>query len=63
MKQKSCQLSVRVTEQTRDEFIAKATQYGLFSEVLRELIDAFVEDRITIKPPVNRNFKGLYSHE
>jgi hypothetical protein len=53
---KSAYLSVRVSDKTRLKFHSKATKHGLVSsEVLRELIDAFVEDRITIQPRVTRN--------
>ena len=46
-------LGVRVASSTHSEFINKAARFGGQSEVLRELIDAFLEDRITIvvRPP------------
>ena len=58
---KSAYLSVRLPDKTRTKFHAKARQFGTPSEVLRELIDAFVEDRVAIQPPVTRNLKeNLY---
>jgi len=58
---KSAYLSVRLPDKARLRFHAKAKKFGTPSEVLRELIDAFIEDRITIQPPVNRNPKeNLY---
>jgi hypothetical protein len=59
-KPKSSFLTVRVTNQKRTEFCDKAKQYGQPSEVLREMIDAFIEDRIKITPPVTRNLESLY---
>jgi hypothetical protein len=54
---KSSFLSVRLPDRMRTKFHAKAKKFGKPSEVLRELIDAFVEDRVTIQPPVTRNSK------
>ena len=58
---KSAYLTVRVADKTRTKFHAKARRFGTPSEVLRELIDAFIEDRVTINPPVTGNPKeNLY---
>jgi hypothetical protein len=54
---KSAYLTVRVADKTRTKFHAKAKKFGTPSEVLRELIDAFIEDRVTINPPVTGNPK------
>lgn len=54
-KPKSAFMTVRVTDKTRTKFHAKASKIGTPSDVLRELIDAFVEDRVKLQPPVNRN--------
>ena len=54
---KSAYLTVRLTDKTRTKFHAKARKFGTPSEVLRELIDAFIEDRVTIQPPVTGNLK------
>ena len=60
-KPKSAFLTVRVTGGTRTKFHAKASKYGSPSDILRVLIEAFNEDRLTIRPPVNRNPKeSLY---
>ncbi len=56
-KSKSAYLSARVTDKTRIKFHAKASRFSTPSDVLRELIDAFVEDRVTINPPVTGNPK------
>lgn len=58
---KSAYLTVRVADKTRSKFHTKARKFGTPSEVLRELVDAFIEDRVTIQAPVNRNSKeNLY---
>jgi hypothetical protein len=54
---KSAFMSVRVPDKTRIKFHDKAKQFGTPSEVLRELVDAFIEDRIAIQPPVTRKEK------
>jgi hypothetical protein len=54
---KSAYLTVRVADKTRTKFHAKARKFGTPSEVLRELVDAFIEDRVTINPPVTGNPK------
>jgi len=58
-KTKSAYVSVRLPDRTRTKFHAKAKKFGTPSEVLRELIDAFVEDRVIIQPPVTRK-ESLY---
>lgn len=52
-------LSVRLTKPARKAFVAKAARHGKPSEVLRELIVAFTEERVTITPPVNAK-ESLY---
>ena len=52
---KSAFMTVRVTDKTRTKFHAKASKLGTPSEVHREIVEAFVEDRLTIQPPVIRN--------
>ena len=60
-KQKAAFLTVRVTEATRSKFHAKAQRYSTPSGVLRDLIDAFIQDRIKVSPPVNHVTKeSLY---
>ena len=53
---------VRVTPETKAAFSAKAEQYGpelSASDVLRELVVGFIEDRVTIIPPQDK--KELYT--
>lgn len=57
---KSAYLTVRVADKTRIKFHAKARKFGTPSEVLRELIDAFIEDRVIIHPPVTGNPKEKF---
>jgi hypothetical protein len=54
-KSKSAFLIVRVTFKTHTNFHEKARKIGTPSEVHREIVEAFVEDRLTIQPPVNNN--------
>lgn len=54
---KSAYLTVRVSGKTHTKFHDKAKKFGTPSEVLRELVDAFIEDRVTIQPPVTGNPK------
>jgi len=58
-KPKSAFLTVRVTGSTRTKFHVKASKYGSPSDILRELVEAFNEDRLSIRPPVNRK-ESLY---
>ena len=49
-------LAARVTGAVHKKFHAKARKYGKPSDVLREIIEAFVEDRLVIQPsPTKRN--------
>lgn len=52
-------LSVRVNPQTRKEFLAKAEEYGNATNVLREIVEAFIDDRLVISKP-NPRKKELY---
>ena len=55
-KSRSSYITVRVTDAVRSKFHGKSEELGISpSEVLRELIDAFIEDRVILKPSVNRN--------
>lgn len=44
-------MGVRLSADMKRQFLQKAAKYGGQSEVLRELIHAFIENRITIAPP------------
>jgi hypothetical protein len=57
---KSAFLTVRVTDKTHTKFHDKALKIGTPSEVHREIVEAFVEDRLTIQPPVIRKLEKLY---
>jgi hypothetical protein len=54
-KSKSAFMTVRVTDKTRTKFHEKARKLGTPSQVHREIVEAFNEDRLTIQPPVIRN--------
>jgi hypothetical protein len=55
-------LATRVTESTRTQFTKKARKYGDPGAVLRELIEAFVDNRITIERDPNRaTMEKLYN--
>lgn len=51
-------LVVRLTPNASRAFVRKCSGYGTPSQVVRELIDAFCEDRLTIDSPTTR--KSLY---
>ena len=51
-KSKSKFLTVRVSPDSHKKFHTKVRKFGQPSEVLREIIEAFNEDRLTIQPPV-----------
>ena len=43
-------MTLRVSQRVRTAFNRKAERFGKPSEVLRELIDAFIDDRLVIQP-------------
>lgn len=53
-------VNVRVDDTLHQAFMAKAARFGGKSEVMRELIEAFVEDRITVAPPTRPLKESLY---
>ncbi len=54
MKKKlSSLLTTRVTAATKKAFTKKASKYGDPSKIHRELIMAFIDDRMIIHPPPN----------
>ena len=58
-KPRSSYITVRVTTDVRSRFHDKAESMGTNpSEVLRELIDAFIDDRLVIQP--NPKKESLY---
>lgn len=48
-------LSVRVSKELYQGFRQKASKYGGVSEVMRQLMLAMVEDRLTVKQPSVEN--------
>jgi predicted DNA-binding protein len=58
-KPKSAFLTVRVPANMHMKFHIKAQRYGQPSAVLREIIEAFLDDRLSITPPVTRK-ESLY---
>ena len=52
-------LTVRINRDVVDAFRTKAKEYGGTSQVLRELAEAFVDDRLTVQPNPNR--KSLFN--
>jgi hypothetical protein len=55
---KSKYLTIRVTPIVHKAFQRKTQEYGGVSEVLRELVIAFIEERVTVIPNPER--KSLY---
>lgn len=54
-------LSLRLPESLRRRFNAKAQKFGKAADVHRELLEAFVEDRMTIRPNPNKpSLENLY---
>ena len=47
-------LTVRLAQDTAAQFRSKAKEYGGTSEVMREIVDAFIDDRLTVQPNPNR---------
>jgi hypothetical protein len=60
MTKRSNFLTVRLHQQTSQEFRDKAARYGGVSEVMRELVTAFIEDRLTIQAPKQLKKESLY---
>ena len=55
---KSYAIYLRVTEETKRRLYEVASQYGDPPDVIREVIEAFIDGRVTITPPRER--KSLY---
>lgn len=51
-------LQIRLPTAVRKDFQKKATRYGNPSQVLREIIQAFIDDRLVIQP--NPRKESLY---
>jgi len=50
-------LTVRISPDLKKKFLKKASSYGKPVEIHRELLTAFVQDRITIERPVDKKEK------
>ena len=51
-------LSLRCTDQEQKKFATRAKKFGGPTVVMRELILAFIDDRVKIEPPANK--ESLY---
>ena len=51
-------MAVRVPDDVKEKFKKLSAKYGGMAYVMRELIVAFVENRVEIQPPKNPLFKG-----
>ena len=51
-------ISVRVSPELNRNFHDKARRFGRSSDVLREILEAFVEDRLVIRKPEGK--ESLY---
>jgi hypothetical protein len=58
-KSKSKFLTVRVSPDDHKKFHNRVKSFGQPSEILREIIQAFIEDRLTIQPPAKTK-ESLY---
>ena len=56
---KTARIYVRLPIETRNRFFLRAARFGVVSEVLRELLTAFADDRVTILPPPDK--ESLYN--
>lgn len=59
-KPKSEAIYLRVTPETKRRFSEVASRFGTPSEVLRELVNAFIEGRVTVMPPTEQK-ESLYA--
>jgi hypothetical protein len=51
-------ITIRVNKTTHQNFMDRANKYGKPSDVLREIIDAFIDDRLVMYP--NPSKESLY---
>lgn len=56
MEAKAQQIAVRLRPEARTQFINLAAKYGGTSYVLRELVEAFIDNRVEIAAPKNPLF-------
>lgn len=55
-------VAFRLTELEKTQFHDKVRRFGQPSEVMREFVQAFLEDRLIVKPPVTTK-ESLYHVE
>lgn len=58
-KPKTDTIHIRVSPETKNQFHDKCIRLGGTSEVLRELVIGFIEGRVTITPPPDK--ESLYN--
>ena len=58
-KAKDKYITFRVSNDTHQDFMAKVVRYGVSSDILREMVEAFLDDRLVIKKPDNSK-ESLY---
>ena len=57
-KAKDKYITFRVSNDTHQDFMTKVTRYGMPSDILREMVEAFLDDRLVIKKPDSK--ESLY---
>ena len=57
---KSAAVYLRVTPDVKRELFRVASRYGEPSDVIREILVAFIEGRVTVSPPSNPK-ESLYN--
>lgn len=57
---KGTMINVRVKHRFKERFNRKARKFGKPADVIREILEAFVDDRLQINPPVNNSKDSLY---
>ena len=53
-------MSVRVPHKTRDKFYKLSAKYGKPSDVMKELVEGFIDGRVTIQKP-EKPMEKLYN--
>ena len=58
---KTVSLNLRLTPDVRAKLYEKASRYGQTSDVLREIVNAFIDGRLTIEEESHSKFKELFN--
>ena len=61
MTQRNTFLTVRMLPSVHRKFRDKAARFGGVAEVIRELVEAFLDDRLVIQPPATPKKESLYA--